>query len=218
MFAVLEVRDSGAGIAPEFLPHVWERFRQADATTTRHHGGLGLGLAIVRHLTAAHGGTVEVESEGIGKGTAFRIFLPLTDEPSQNVETTAHLPEQGPCSGSVLLLDDEADARTMFEQMLRSCQWDARVGASSDEAFEILATGWRPDVIVSDIAMPGADGFEFLRRLKASQFRDIPVIALTAHAREEDRGRSFEAGFALHLSKPVSLETLRDAICQVMAK
>ncbi|HEX8552708.1 MAG TPA: PAS domain S-box protein [Abditibacteriaceae bacterium] len=217
--AVLEVRDSGAGISSEFLPHVWERFRQADATTTRHHGGLGLGLAIVRHLAQAHGGKVEADSPGLGQGTSFRVFLPLLEAESQlDNEEVLGARDDGPCNGSVLLLDDDDDARAMLEQMLRTCQWDTRVGASSDEAFQILASGWKPDVIVSDIAMPGADGFEFLRRVKASEHKHIPVIALTAHAREEDRERAFDAGFALHLAKPVSMEALRDAICQVMPK
>jgi signal transduction histidine kinase/CheY-like chemotaxis protein len=202
------VRDDGVGIAPEFLPHVFERFRQADASTTRAHGGLGLGLAIVRHLVELHGGTARVDSEGPGRGSTFTVALPLLTE----VPT---LPAPGPRGRSaagapdlhglyVLVVDDEVDGRSFVEVALAGHGAEVKGVGSADDAMAALV-GRVPDAIVCDIEMPGRDGLDLIREIRllpAARGR-IPATALTAHVRPEDRVRSLVAGFQAHLGKPV---------------
>jgi PAS domain S-box-containing protein len=214
----IEVADSGEGIDPGFLPHVFDRFRQADASTIRKHGGLGLGLSIVKQLVELHGGSIAAKSPGHGLGSSFRVSLPLMaahhpiDSPGEQAlaETQAEAwSVDGICdtdlSGmKVLVVDDELDARSLIQRLLQDCKADVITAASVAEALEIIV-GETPDVIVSDIGMPGEDGYGLIRRVRALQNgkSGIPAIALTAYARIEDRVKAINAGFQLHLSKPV---------------
>jgi CheY-like chemotaxis protein/anti-sigma regulatory factor (Ser/Thr protein kinase) len=202
------VQDSGDGISPEFVPHVFERFRQADSSTTRPHGGLGLGLAIVRHLVEAHGGTVVAESPGKGQGSTFTVRLPrhaAVDEataPGQAAPADAALPRSLE-HVRVLLVDDDPDTRGMMQTVLT--QRGAQVTAASSAA-EALACVERetPDVLLSDIGMPGMDGYALIRELRERPAaRAIPAAALTAYAHADDRGQAIAAGYQLHVAKPV---------------
>jgi hypothetical protein len=214
----VSVSDTGEGIAPEFLPHVFDRFRQADASTTRRHGGLGLGLAIVKQLTELHGGSVRVKSGGIGLGSTFTVALPLMvlhPEPD-----LAELERRHPSAGGnpgvadtcvkldgvkVLVVDDEPDARWLVQRLLEDCRAVVTTAASAAEALERLRAE-RPDVLVSDIGMPGEDGYSLIRKVRglgAAGGGDVPAIALTAYARAEDRMKAMLAGFEQHVVKPV---------------
>jgi len=213
---VIEVSDSGQGIRPEFLPHVFERFRQEEGSTTRRHGGLGLGLAIVRQLVELHGGTVAVHSEGEGHGATFSVVLPLSvaraaDASPQAPGAGASAAAPGvPCSPElaglrVLVVDDEPDTRGFLKALLESCSAQVRTAGSVKEAFEQLGASL-PDLILSDIGMPEEDGYAFIRRLRALPQEaggGLPAVALTAYARSEDRTRALLAGFRAHVPKPV---------------
>ncbi len=229
----IEVIDSGQGISSEFLPFVFDRFRQADSTSARQHGGLGLGLAIVRHLVEIHGGTTQALSGGEGQGATFIVRLPVLDHrksPSKAPEraaTPAKAAEPPAATGStseaggarlnglrVLIVDDEADARETLNLMLTQCGAEVRVSASAQEALELLAH-WQPDVLVSDIGMPDEDGYMLInqvRALRPEQGRDIPAVALTGYARSEDRRRLLAAGYQLHFPKPVAIDELAEAL------
>jgi PAS domain S-box-containing protein len=213
----VEVADNGEGMAPAFLPHIFDRFRQADASSTRHHGGLGLGLSIVKQLVELHGGSIEGRSSGPGKGSAFRVTLPLmsADEtlestqrmqliPSSNVAAAPEIPAVSLERVKVLVVDDEPDARALVERLLRDCEAHVNVAGSVAEALRILEAE-PPDVLVSDIGMPGEDGYSLIRRVRAmpNEIAKIPAIALTAYARTEDRAKAINAGFQRHLTKPV---------------
>ncbi|MFC4931210.1 ATP-binding protein [Massilia sp. GCM10023247] len=210
------VHDTGAGIGPEFITHVFERFRQADASMTRRHGGLGLGLAIVKHLVEQHGGTVRAESPGEGLGSSFTIELPLAKEAPRSTARSRMIistpPPAAPeltlrdLSGvSVLVVDDDRDARELILRILTDCHARVRIAASAREAFAALQAEM-PDLLISDLGMPEVDGFELLSWVRALP-RDrgglLPAVALTAFARSEDRLRALEAGFSSHISKPV---------------
>ena len=207
------VRDTGLGIDSKFLPRVFDRFRQADSSTTRSYGGLGLGLAIVRHLVELHGGTVYAESEGPGKGATFSTTFPLL---ADRAETIAHsgefnLAEISSLTGlRVLLVDDEPEARQIITTVI------ARTGAlvqsctSASEALSKLIE-WRPDVLLSDIAMPEEDGYSFIGRVRAlpkDKGGETPAAALTAYARDEDRRQALAAGYQMHIAKPISAPEL----------
>ncbi|HEX8456527.1 MAG TPA: PAS domain S-box protein [Pyrinomonadaceae bacterium] len=208
----ISVSDTGRGIAPEFLPHVFDRFRQADQTTTRTHGGLGLGLAIVRQLVELHGGSVRVESAGEGQGTTFTVALPLVPferhEPAAaGAQATANEQTCPPelANLRVLVVDDEADTRELVAAVLASCGAHVIQAATAAEAFEQLERA-RPDVLISDIGMPEEDGYELLgriRELPPERGGAIPAAALTAYARTEDRVRALRSGFQMHVPKPV---------------
>jgi PAS domain S-box-containing protein len=209
----ITVTDSGMGINPEFLPIVFERFRQADASTTRVHGGLGLGLSIVKNLVELHGGIVEVQSAGEGKGATFTVKLPLApvrDAANREHPTTPNIDvaksgELGLAGVKVLVVDDEPDARNLIQQVLQRCHAEVTTAESSDQAISLLRRH-RPDVIVSDIGMPNKDGYQFIREvraLSATEGGKTPAIALTAYARSEDRTRAMLAGFQVHISKPI---------------
>jgi PAS domain S-box-containing protein len=214
----LTVADTGRGIAPAFLPYVFERFRQADASMTREVGGLGLGLAIVRHIAELHGGSVSVASEGEGRGAAFTVRLPLTlsrrdTRAEERVHTTAWEPVpflggNGLAGVRLLAVDDEVDTRDLLAHVLAGCGADVRTAASVRDALELLDSGdgWTADVLVSDVGMPVEDGYALIRAVRghaSEHVRRVPALALTAYARAEDRVRLISAGFEAHLPKPV---------------
>ena len=217
------VSDTGAGVAPSFLPHMFERFRQHDSSTTRSHGGMGLGLAIVRHLVELHGGTVTAHSRGEGQGATFTVSLPLrvmavADAAADRVGLHAGLQELAGIRA--LVVDDDLDARELLAQVLTHAGATAVMAASVSEALDHL--GREPvDVLLADIAMPGADGYALLRQVRAHQseaVRRVPAVAVTAYARSEDRELAREAGFQLHLPKPVEIQTLREALRRLVAQ
>jgi PAS domain S-box-containing protein len=217
----ITVSDTGAGISEKFLPFVFERFRQADGTTTRLHGGLGLGLAIVRHLVELHGGSVHVESLGEGQGATFTVKLPLitvyererrqdrVHPAARDVLPAPDCPEK--LDGlKVLVVDDEADTRELLRAVLGRCGAEVTTAGSAEEALDLLKQS-RPDVLVSDIGMPGEDGYELIKKVRALSSEDggkIPAIALTAYARAEDRLQVLRAGYQMHVAKPVELTEL----------
>jgi CheY-like chemotaxis protein/anti-sigma regulatory factor (Ser/Thr protein kinase) len=213
-----QVRDDGIGIAPDFLDHVFDRFRQADSSTTRSHGGLGLGLAIVRHLVELHGGTVEAASDGEGRGSTFTVRLPVAPGLSSGAEPPAVTAEPlMELSGvKVLLVDDEPGAREVLPAVLELFGADVQVSASAPEALEALRH-FAPDVLVSDIAMPGEDGYSLIGKIRALEgdSRLVPAIALTAYAGDGDRRKALEAGFQLHLAKPIEPRDLVTAVASM---
>jgi signal transduction histidine kinase/ActR/RegA family two-component response regulator len=225
-FVEIAVSDTGHGIEPEFLGHVFERFRQADATTTRKHGGLGLGLAIVRHLVELHGGSVGVESEGRGKGATFRVHLPTTPPrsmaperpPALRLIRSTSVPRPRELAGmTVLVVDDEPDARELLAEVLGNCDATVFTASNVAEALQVVDDA-RPSIIVSDIGMPGEDGYAFiekLRALPANRGGKTPAVALTAYARFEDRTKALVAGFNMHVPKPVELAELLAALASL---
>jgi PAS domain S-box-containing protein len=209
------VSDTGVGIRPDFLPHVFERFRQADAGTTRETSGLGLGLSIVRHIAEMHGGSVDAASDGEGKGSTFRVRLPLmivheatAREPREHPRTETLAPLKGLKNLTgvrVMAVDDEEDALGLLRVVLEAAGAEVLTMSSTKEALQRLADA-KPDVMVVDLGMPQMDGFEFIARIRTSSnedIRDIPAAALTAFARSEDRTKALEKGFEMHLAKPV---------------
>jgi PAS domain S-box-containing protein len=209
------VSDTGKGIAPDFLPYVFDRFRQENATTERVHGGLGLGLSIVRHLVELHGGEVRAESAGVGQGATFVVTLPTREAQGQRGAAAgakpppllplSHSPPSSLSGLRVLVVEDEDDARELIAFILSESGADVRA-AGSAAAARAAFDGWRPDVIVSDVGMPGEDGYAFIRQVRAlaaERGGQTPAVALTAYARAADRERALAAGFQSHIAKPV---------------
>ncbi|HTN90659.1 MAG TPA: PAS domain-containing protein, partial [Sorangium sp.] len=220
------VTDDGKGIAREFLPYVFDRFRQGDSSPTRAHGGLGLGLAIVRHLVELHGGTVEAESQGEGCGATFTVTLPLQAALSgarEGPPAPQHAALEGgaptPLSGlHVLLVEDEPDAREMVAFVLEETGARVTLAGSMGEAMAVLERQ-RPDVLISDIGMPGESGYALIKQVRAAgreEIRGIPAVALTAYARMEDRRRALMAGFQEHVAKPIDPSGLVTVIAELV--
>ena len=226
----IRVSDTGQGIEASFLPFIFDRFRQADGTTTREHGGLGLGLAIVRHLVELHGGIIKADSAGEGKGATFIINLPLAPQDStrrRNVIGSVQAKErsQGNVTSlpslddvKVLLVDDDPDTLQILSVMLAESKAGVQTAASASEALEILEW-YQPDVLVSDLAMPGEDGYSLIRKIRAlvgGKVTQIPAVALTSYVRVEDRARALSAGFNMFVPKPVEPEELVTAIANLV--
>jgi CheY-like chemotaxis protein len=212
------VADSGTGIAPEFLPAVFEPFRQADGSSTRLYDGLGLGLAIVRQLVEAHGGTIGVQSAGEGKGATFTVRLPVAnagDRPASPAGAAARvIPVRSLLGLSVLIVDDDEESRNVVTAYLETHDATVLTAVSAADALAVLQQQ-HVDVLLADVAMPGEDGYSLLRKVRA--LRDcrasgIPAAALTAFAREEDRLQALHAGFQMHLTKPIDARSLVAAV------
>ncbi len=226
--AALRVTDTGIGIPADFLPFVFDRFRQADSSMSRRHSGLGLGMAIVRHLVELHGGTVSAESEGEGKGATFRLRLPTRSDAQPALEPVDVRParqddEVGDLEHlhgvHILIVEDDADSRTVLALLLQKLGALVEAVASARDAVERV-TNRRPDVLVSDIGMPDEDGYSLIRRVRqmpADRAKKLPAIALTAYARRQDAEAALGAGFDYHLSKPVAPAALIKAIKSVTA-
>jgi PAS domain S-box-containing protein len=227
----LSISDTGVGIKPEFLPHVFDRFRQADQTSTRQHGGLGLGLAIVRHLVELHGGTVHAESAGEGQGATFTVKLPLitvyqneggaerVHPAAKDTLPTLDCPERLD-ELRVLVVDDEADTRDLLKVALSQCGAQVTLAGSVKEALAAIEQS-PPQVLISDIGMAGEDGYELIRQVRAlpaAQGGKIPAIALTAYARTEDRMRALRSGYQMHVPKPVELTELITVVASLVQR
>ncbi|MBW4563990.1 MAG: response regulator [Mojavia pulchra JT2-VF2] len=222
------VRDTGVGMKPEFLPHVFDRFRQADGSTTREFGGLGLGLAIVRHLVELHGGTVQADSDGKGKGATFTIKLPLVTR-QENIITPPKVAvndTSSPHKSShefqgvrVLVVDDEPDAQALVATVLTQQGAEVRTCGSAAEAFKEVIT-WKPDVILSDIGMPQEDGYDFIGKVREWEIKaggKIPAAAVTAFARPEDRIKAIASGYQTHIPKPIESAELTAVVASLIS-
>jgi PAS domain S-box-containing protein len=223
---IITVTDTGMGIAPDVVPFVFERFRQADSSTTRRHGGVGLGLAIVRHLVELHGGSVRVMSEGEGKGATFTVHLPAMSLSRERVAAAsepqlslAPIPQLPSLSGRrVLVVDDDGDTREVVTTVLTEVGATVVAADSAAQALAAIETS-RPDAIIADIGMPGEDGYTFMqkvRRAEAQHGITVPAIALTAFARREDRERAMAAGYQRHLSKPLNPSILVHVLADLL--
>ncbi len=231
--AQIQIIDTGCGISAEFLPHVFDRFRQADASMTRSYGGLGLGLAIARQLVELHGGTLQAQSPGVGQGATFTIALPLigavvsTEKPIARALQKIN-PSYSPLENlpqleglQVLVVDDEDDNREIISLALQEYKVKVINADSAIAAMDIVTQG-NLDAIVSDIGMPDENGYELIAKIRAWEVRQglklIPAIALTAYARDEDRQRALSNGFQMHLSKPIEPQNLALAISQLTGR
>lgn len=217
------VKDTGQGISREFIPYIFDRFRQADSTTTRQHGGLGLGLAIARHLVEIHGGTIAAESAGKGRGATFTICLPMIDAGVRVAAVFTEGREQAAAAASqllsgvnVLLVDDDSDTLKLMTTALTRRQANVTAVSSAGEAIRAIQRR-RPDVLVSDIAMPGEDGYgliEKVRSLETDEAENIPAVAITAYAKDEDRQRALSSGYQIYLAKPVEVTELISVVAR----
>lgn len=224
----IQIKDSGRGIEAEFLPHVFERFRQADNTYSRNAGGLGLGLAIVRHLVEMHNGTVSVNSDGPDKGSVFTVTLPLlasatkeegkTDQPASPSMQNNEIP-QNDHNYKILLVEDDPDSREMLAMNFRLNGFEVMTAESAADALETLNT-FPPDIIVSDVGLPGEDGYSMMRKIRAlsGQSSDVPAIALTGYVSTQDQNAAREAGYQEHLPKPVDIDELTRLISEMLKK
>jgi len=230
-YVEIAVSDTGKGINPEYLPHVFNRFSQEDYSTTRRYGGLGLGLSIVRHVAELHGGSVRAESEGEGRGATFVIRLPiragLKAEPRVADQITGHAPHEMArgeglrLNGArVLVVDDDADTRQLLKRVLESHGAAVRTAESAAEALEMIAAS-PPDALVADVGMPDEDGYSLMRkirRLPSSRGGTVPALALTAYARPEDRARALTAGYQQHVAKPVEPDELAAVVAELTGR
>ena len=221
-FARIVVSDTGHGISPDFLPHVFERFRQADHSSSRRHGGLGVGLALVHDLIELHGGSVRAQSEGEGKGATFTIDLPTLSsrDVDDRVEGDGQQVFASLADVRVLLIDDEIDARDLSQAVLEQCGARVQAVSSGTEALAVLAEAppsLLPHVIVSDLGMPTEDGYHLIRRIRAldAELGRIPAVAVTGYATSEDVERALDAGFQLHISKPMDPAAFVAAVAEL---
>ena len=217
--AQITVTDTGEGISAEFLPYIFNRFQQGDGTITRRHGGLGLGLAIARHLVEMHGGTIEAASEGLDKGSTFTVSIPLRLSGTLVSPTPISTASESDSNGGgklslkglrILAIDDEPDVRDMLQTLLEDCGADVLTAASAKEGLAALAA-WNPHVLISDIGMPEEDGYSLIQKIRAlspEQGADVPAIALTGYVRVEERMRALEAGYQMFAPKPVETNEL----------
>jgi CheY-like chemotaxis protein/two-component sensor histidine kinase len=227
--AELRISDTGAGIAADFLPHIFERFSQADSSTTRRYSGLGLGLAVSKQLVELHGGSIQARSMGEGLGATFIVNFPLTIPDAENAnEGSEHAsialaadPDAVPALKGIraLVVDDESDTLEVLCRVLENQGVKVSAASSAKQALELLAIS-TPDVIISDIGMPGVDGYQFMRRIRAQESagQKIPALALTAFARPEDRQRSILAGYQAHLAKPFEVSELVVVVAGLVGK
>lgn len=227
----ISVSDSGVGITPEFLPYIFDRFRQADGSTTRVHGGLGLGLSIVKHLVQLHQGAVEVESQGKNKGACFTITLPVATMTetvaTENAAKTEPESNGLPASFSkalkglrILVVDDDVDSRDLVSTILTRCGSEVNSCESAAEALKAVRE-WKPDLLVTDIGMPNEDGYALIgkvRKMKSKRARQTPAVALTAYVTNEDRKRALAAGFRLHVAKPIEPANLVMLIAEAIGR
>ncbi|MHC5850654.1 PAS domain S-box protein [Nostoc sp.] len=226
-YAQIQVIDTGIGMSRDFLPYVFDRFRQADSSSTRTYGGLGLGLAIVRHLVELHGGTVHADSPGKEQGATFTVKLPLLKTPPLSPFPPLPLSPSPPpplplslLGVRVLVVDDQADTREFITTVLEQCQAEVKAVASVSEALQVI-TQWKPDVLVSDIGMPQEDGYSLIRKLRSQPPElggNIPAAALTAYARAEDRMRAIQEGYQLHLPKPIEAAELATVVASLVGR
>jgi CheY-like chemotaxis protein/anti-sigma regulatory factor (Ser/Thr protein kinase) len=217
----LSVADTGKGILPETLPHIFDRFRQADSSTTRQYGGLGLGLSIVREIVELHGGSVSARSEGENAGATFTVTLPPCSE-ADAAEAAPAAPASGGAnrleSIRILVVDDDADARALLRDVLQDAGAGVTCAASAKEAAAALEQD-APDILISDIGMPGEDGYALIQKVRAlspERGGAVPAVALTAFARPEDRRRALEAGFQRHVVKPVEPAALVALVAEIL--
>ena len=226
----VSVADTGIGIKEEFLPYIFDRFRQADGSTTRMHGGLGLGLAIVRHLLELHNGNVKVDSKGRDLGSTFTVSLPIAQPVSLRSRNNSSPLTENKASPAfagnilhgfrILVVDDEPDSRELVATILKRCGGEVRCSQSAEDAIRAFKE-WQPDLLISDIAMPNEDGFillKKLRKLKSKRAREIPAVALSAYASDEDRSLALEKGFQLHLPKPIEPDHLVTSIAAALGR
>jgi signal transduction histidine kinase/ActR/RegA family two-component response regulator len=230
--AEIIVSDTGQGINPQILPYIFDRFRQADGSTTRKHGGLGLGLAIARHLVEMHGGTIKAHSDGANQGSTFSVRLPLRtanlSHEEEGAQSASSLTNDG--RGSflsfpvleglrVLVVDDEDDTRDLIATVLRRCGAEVLGCETAAEALE-QCQAWSPDLLISDIGLPGEDGFSLIKKVREIEglCGQLPAVALTAYASPEDRDRVLSAGFQMHIAKPVAPEELVTIIANVSGR
>jgi signal transduction histidine kinase/CheY-like chemotaxis protein len=220
-YAHLSISDTGEGISPAFLPHVFDRFRQQDSSTRRRHGGLGLGLGIARHLVEQHGGSISAHSAGEGKGATFIIQLPLTskatslDVPPGKMENNDSFNLSGI---RCLIVEDNTDARELLAFLLVSQQAEVKTAASAGEALDVFST-WQPDLLIADIGLPDEDGYAFIRKVRQlPQGANTPAISLTGFASAKDEKHALAAGFQVQLPKPIEPDQLNEAVVSLLKR
>jgi len=216
----VDVSDEGEGIPEEFLPFVFDRFRQADQSTTRARGGLGIGLALVKSFVEAHGGRTSVSSDGAGRGSRFSVTLPLMRRAAAESPTGAQQPSPKPlCPGGVcrvLLVEDAPDTLDMLKVVFQSRGYETTACETADEALRAASSLWF-DIVVSDIGLPQTDGYELIGRLREiPHLRDVPAVALTGYAAQKDAETALAAGFNVHIPKPVDPDVLSNAVEQLL--